>query len=110
MKCENNHHVLLNKCLSFYDLKNNQRYIFFMNPSIKIKLVHSFTIVILFLKKNLYGPFLWMGFNCLKAIEPLRGGSLLFTTKFPEIPGTHFSYKDSAFPFTFSYLFIVLLF
>ena len=22
--------------------------------------------------------------------EPLRGGSLLFTTKFPEVPGTHF--------------------
>ena len=22
--------------------------------------------------------------------EPLQGGSLLFTTKFPEIPGTHF--------------------
>ena len=22
-------------------------------------------------------------------LEPLRGGSLLFTTKFPEIPGTH---------------------
>ena len=21
--------------------------------------------------------------------KPLRGGSLLFTTKFPEIPGTH---------------------
>ena len=34
--------------------------------------------------------FLWMGFNCLKATEPLRGGSLLFTTYFPEIPGTHF--------------------
>ena len=31
-----------------------------------------------------------MGFNCLKAIEPLRGGSLLFTTKFPEIPATYF--------------------
>ena len=30
-----------------------------------------------------------MGFNCLKATEPLRGGSLLFTTEFPEIPGTH---------------------
>ena len=41
-----------------------------------------------FLKK-LYGPFLRMGFNCLKAIEPLRGGSLLFTIKLPEIPGTH---------------------
>ena len=23
-------------------------------------------------------------------LEPLRGGSLLFTTKFPEILGTHF--------------------
>ena len=22
-------------------------------------------------------------------LEPLRGGGLLFTTKFPEIPGTH---------------------
>ena len=30
-----------------------------------------------------------MGFNCLKATEPPRGGSLLFTTKFSEIPGTH---------------------
>ena len=24
-------------------------------------------------------------------LEPLRGGSLLFSTKFPEIPGTHFT-------------------
>ena len=32
---------------------------------------------------------LWMGFNYLKAAEPLRGDSLLFTTKFPEIPGTY---------------------
>ena len=23
-------------------------------------------------------------------LEPLRGGSLLFTIKFPDIPGTHF--------------------
>ena len=23
-------------------------------------------------------------------LVPLRGGSLLFTTKFPDIPGTHF--------------------
>ena len=41
-----------------------------------------------FLKK-LYGPFLWMGFNYFKATEPLQGGSLLFTTKFQEIPSTH---------------------
>ena len=24
-------------------------------------------------------------------LEPFRGGSVLFTTKFPEIPGTHFN-------------------
>ena len=30
-----------------------------------------------------------MGFNYLKAKEPLLGDSLLFITKFPEIPGTH---------------------
>ena len=40
-------------------------------------------------KKQLYGPFSWIGLNCPKATEPLREGSLLFTTKFPEIPGTH---------------------
>ena len=34
-------------------------------------------------QKKLYGPFLWVGFNCLKAEEPLLGGSLLVTTKFP---------------------------
>ena len=39
--------------------------------------------------KKFYGPFLWMGFNCLKATEPLQRGSLLFTAKFPEIPGCH---------------------
>ena len=30
-----------------------------------------------------------MGFNCLKATEPLGGDSFLFTTKSPETP-THF--------------------
>ena len=30
-----------------------------------------------------------MGFNCLKAKEPLQGGPLPLTSKFPEIPGTH---------------------
>ena len=32
-------------------------------------------------EKKLYGLFLWMGFNCLKATVALRGDSLLFTTK-----------------------------
>ena len=41
--------------------------------------------------KNLkcWGPFLWMGFNCFQATEPLRGGSLLFTTQAQRVPGTH---------------------
>ena len=41
-----------------------------------------------FKKLKLYGPFLWMGFNCLKVIEPLRGGSLLLplSSQKSEIP------------------------
>ena len=31
-----------------------------------------------------------MGFNCLKTTEPMQGDNLLFTTKSPAIPGTHF--------------------
>ena len=30
-----------------------------------------------------------MGSNCLKATEPLRIGSLLFTAQSPGVPGTH---------------------
>ena len=33
-------------------------------------------------------PFYGWGSTALR-LEPLRGDSLLFTTKFPEIPGTH---------------------
>ena len=40
-------------------------------------------------KKTLW-PLFMDGFNCLKPAEALPGGGLLFTTKFPEIPGTHF--------------------
>ena len=38
---------------------------------------------------KLYGPFLWLGFNCIKAAEPLRGDSLLVTTYSTGVPGTH---------------------
>ena len=34
-------------------------------------------------------PFYGWGSTALR-LEPLRGGSLLFSTKFPEIHGTHF--------------------
>ena len=40
--------------------------------------------------KKLYGLFLWIGFNCLKATEAPRGDSLLFTTKSLEVRGAHF--------------------
>ena len=40
-------------------------------------------------KKINYGPFLCMGFNCLKATEPLWIDSLLFTTQSQGFPGTH---------------------
>ena len=41
------------------------------------------------LKKNFMAPFYGWG-STASRLEPLRGGSLLFTTKFPDIPGTHF--------------------
>ena len=43
------------------------------------------------LKKQLSGPFLCMGFNCLEASEPLRGNCFLFTTKSPGTHGTYFT-------------------
>ena len=41
------------------------------------------------LNEKLYGPFLWMRFNCFKATEALRGDSLLIATQFPGLFGTN---------------------
>ena len=38
---------------------------------------------------NFMAPFYGRG-STASRLEPLRGGSLLFTIQFPEIPGTHF--------------------
>ena len=38
---------------------------------------------------SLWPLFLWMGFNCGKATEPLRGDSLLLITRSREVPGNH---------------------
>ena len=38
---------------------------------------------------KLYSSFLWKEFKCLKATEPLRGDSLLFTTQSRGVPGNH---------------------
>ena len=40
-----------------------------------------------FKKKNFMTPFYGWS-STASRLEPLRGSSLLFTTKFPEIPGT----------------------
>ena len=40
-------------------------------------------------KKNFMTPFYGCG-STASRLGALRGGSLLFTTKFPETPGTHF--------------------
>ena len=40
---------------------------------------------------KLYSPFLWTGWPASR-LEPLRGGSSLFTTKFPESPGSPWSH------------------
>ena len=42
-----------------------------------------------FKKKNFMASFYGWG-STASSLEPLWGGSLLFTTKSPEIPGTHF--------------------
>ena len=44
-----------------------------------------------FKKLNFMVPFYGWD-STASRLEPLRGGSLLFTTKFPKIPGTHFIY------------------
>ena len=40
-------------------------------------------------KNNFMAPFYGWG-STASRLEPFQGGSLLFTIKFPEIPGTHF--------------------
>ena len=40
-------------------------------------------------KKNFMAPFYGWG-STASRLQPLQGSSLLFTTQFPEIPGTHF--------------------
>ena len=40
-------------------------------------------------KPNFMAPLYWWG-SIASRLQPLRGGSLLFTIHFPEIPSTHF--------------------
>ena len=47
------------------------------------------TKVLVTFKKNFMAPFYGWGSTASRLV-PLRGDSLLFTTKFPDIPGAHF--------------------
>ena len=42
------------------------------------------------LKKKTLWPLFYGWGSTASRLQPLRGGSLLFTIQFPEIPGTHF--------------------
>ena len=65
------------------------KYFLFDSSQVKRSLTCSIKSVVK-KKKKIYGPFLWMGFNCLKATdESPRGDSLLFTTHYPGVPGGH---------------------
>ena len=48
----------------------------------------SISLILTLFKKNFMPPFYGWGSNASR-LEPLRGGSLFFTIKFPEIPDTH---------------------
>ena len=39
--------------------------------------------------KNFMTLFLWTGFNCFKAAEPIQRDSFLFTTRFSGVPAAH---------------------
>ena len=54
------------------------------------RLKGDWNINILILTQKIFTAiFSWMGFNYLKATEPIQEGSFLFITKSSEIPGTH---------------------
>ena len=51
---------------------------------------NNYTSSDLNLKKNFMAHFYGWG-STASRLKPLRGGSLLFTIKFPDIPGSHFT-------------------
>ena len=81
----------------FVKINPNQDFVMFSSydfnsPLIKLRVVKQwlyFLIMSCYAFTLLYGPFLWIGFNCLKARATSRR-QFTFYHKFPEIPGTHF--------------------
>ena len=91
--------AMLYKCLMILDhlvemLNNEHLKPYFKKGLTAIsKLQMQFSILKVFKiieeKKNFMALFYGWG-STASRLEPLRRGSLLFTTKFPEIPGNHF--------------------
>ena len=55
------------------------------SQSLRVEMFTTYRVV----KKNFITIFYGWS-STASRLEPLLGGSLLFTTKFPKIPGTHF--------------------
>ena len=51
--------------------------------------IYFFSLAFILKTLNFMAPFYGRGLTASR-LQPLRGGSLLFTIQFPEIPGTHF--------------------
>ena len=58
----------------------------FVATDVPRQIMYNFLFLFFFFMAPFYG---WG--STASRLEPLRGASLLFTTKFPEIPGTHFT-------------------
>ena len=69
---------------------NNEQYIYYSYKKT--------SVVNLTKKIDSFIPFIWMEFSRLKSTKPLRGDSLIFTTKSPGVPGNHFINLEGSLP------------
>ena len=77
---------------TFYTANIFYGFIVFMtwcNRVEKVCQLRNAVLIRLSLKKNFMAPFYGWG-SAASRLEPLRGGSLPFTTQFPEDPSAHF--------------------
>ena len=65
-----------------------QRSVYFEND-FHIPWIQTDSFIYFDIKKNFMAPFYGWG-STVSRLQPLRGGSLLFTIQFPELSGTHF--------------------
>ena len=73
-------------------IQNNVTYLIISSMQMHLHVLRHFRVCYSkMLKKNFFlWPFFYGWGSTASRLQPLRGGSLLFTIQFPEIPGTHF--------------------